>query len=364
MDGQVTGQGAGRIGSQLFSGAILIDDPAKPKDADSRKMLDKVIQRYHDTVKSRVASMRDTPIIVCAQRTAKNDLCGHMLSGGTGEKWHHLNIPVNVDKPITNDSWTHAIPVDHGLPKGPLWELRHNREDIAILKLNKYVYECQYNGNPQTPEGKVYRLEHFQRYHHFDPVNNLIYLDDSGQNPIQIMEKRSYADTGFETKKINSRSSVQLWGRGNDGRIYKLDNLTDWWEAPDLETNYIAFHDRHKFRTGINNMGVARRFVENKASGIGLIQSINKAMKVHNWIEGIPRDTDKLARFRSGTPSIARGLVVLPYRASWLQDFEAEIQDISNDGSHDHDDQAEPMTDAIHDMLLDDSGFDYRRLVA
>ena len=135
-------------------------------------------------------------------------------------------------------------------------------------------------------------------------------------------------------------------------------------EAPDLETNYLEFHRRHEFVPTVNNMGVAKRFVEDKSSGTGLIQGINKLAGVTDWVEGIQRDTDKLARFRSGTPSIARGLVVLPEKASWLQDFEDEISDISNDGSHDHDDQAEPLTDAIHDMVTGDEGFDYTRLVA
>ena len=41
----------------------------------------------------------------------------------------------------------------------------------------------------------------------------------------------------------------------------------------------------------------------------------------------------------------------LPKNAPWVHDFIAECEAMTADDSHDHDDQVDPMLDAIDDML-------------
>ena len=93
--GQVTGFRAGHMDSKEFSGALLIDDPVKPDDAYSETMREAVNNRYNETISSRLA-IETIPIIVIMQRIHHNDLSGYLLKGGSGEKWHHLLLPVIV----------------------------------------------------------------------------------------------------------------------------------------------------------------------------------------------------------------------------------------------------------------------------
>ena len=78
--GQITGFGAGQVEDETkeveeflndvdvmqnkFQGAIIIDDPIKPEDADSPDMREKINQRFDNTIRSRTNS-RNTPYYNC-----------------------------------------------------------------------------------------------------------------------------------------------------------------------------------------------------------------------------------------------------------------------------------------------------------
>ena len=61
----------GLIGAKenIFNGAILIDDPMKPEDAESDVVRERINTRFENTIRNRVNS-RNTPIIIIMQRRA------------------------------------------------------------------------------------------------------------------------------------------------------------------------------------------------------------------------------------------------------------------------------------------------------
>lgn len=148
--GQVTGFRAGHMdhGPDNFTGALIIDDPVKPEDAYSEVMREGVNNNFNETISSRVA-VEDVPIIVIMQRIHYNDLSGYLLRGGSGEKWHHLNLPVIIDnsKPYP-EQYTHGIPYDHGLEDGWLWPFKHNEQHEVALKSHRRKFAAQYMQEP------------------------------------------------------------------------------------------------------------------------------------------------------------------------------------------------------------------------
>jgi predicted phage terminase large subunit-like protein len=85
--------------------------------------------------------------------------------------------------------------------------------------------------------------------------------------------------------------------------------------------------------------------VENKVSGTGLIQTIRR--------EGIPiipiqRDRDKISRAHDVAPSLEAGQVMVLDGQPWVADFIAEANAFPNGA---HDDQLDPMMDAVSDMM-------------
>lgn len=135
-------------GKVLVHNCLLIDDPVKPDDAFSELVRDGVNNRFNETIKSRLA-IESTPLIVIMQRIHYNDLSGYLLRGGSGEKWHHLNLPVIIDNSATYpEENTHGIPIDHGLPDGWLWEYKHNETHRVALTSHRRTFQAQYMQNP------------------------------------------------------------------------------------------------------------------------------------------------------------------------------------------------------------------------
>ena len=142
-NGQVTGFRAGHMDETKFTGALIIDDPVKPDDAYSETIRESVNNGYNETIASRVA-IETIPIIVIMQRIHWNDLSGYLLRGGSGEKWHHLNLPIIIDNDdVYPEEYTHGIPIEHGLPNGWLWPFKHNAKHEVALRAHRRKFAAQ-----------------------------------------------------------------------------------------------------------------------------------------------------------------------------------------------------------------------------
>lgn len=146
--GQITGFRAGHMDATKFTGALIIDDPVKPDDAYAETAREGVNENYNNTIASRVA-IETVPIILIMQRIHWHDLAGYLLEGGSGEIWHHLNLPVVIDnsEPYPEE-YTHGKPIDHGLPDGWLWPFKHNEKHEVALKAHRRRYWAQYKQKP------------------------------------------------------------------------------------------------------------------------------------------------------------------------------------------------------------------------
>lgn len=150
--GQVTGFRAGHMDDTKFTGALIIDDPVKPDDAYSDTVRNAVNNSYNETVSSRLA-IETIPIIVIMQRIHWDDLSGYLLTGGSGEKWHHLSLPVKINNAEAYPKeYTHGIPIDHGLEDGWLWPVKHNDMHEAALESHRRKYNAQYKQRPLKRE--------------------------------------------------------------------------------------------------------------------------------------------------------------------------------------------------------------------
>ena len=159
--GQVTGFGAGLVDeeddelsqelteqtsciedSELFGGAIIIDDPIKPDDARSDLIRNKVNKKFETTIRNRTNS-RKTPIIIIMQRLDENDLCGY-LQQIEPDEWTVLSLPCIYTDEQTGD-------------ERALWSFKHTLDELKNLReKDAFVFDTQYMQNPKPIEGLMY----------------------------------------------------------------------------------------------------------------------------------------------------------------------------------------------------------------
>lgn len=332
--GPITGFRAGRM-EEGFTGAMLIDDPLKPDDAYSATEREKINRRWHSTFKSRLAH-EGVPVIVIMQRLHHDDFAGFLLRGGADCEWHHLNLPIEIDssEPYPEE-FTHGIPIDHGLPDGPLWPEKHNAAQIKTLKLDEFTFASQYMQRPMALGGNLFKREWLKN--EFDP-------DD----PPPLLWRAIYADTAQKVGEKNDWSVFQCWGAGRDRRAYLIDQVRGKFEAPELLNVAVAFWNKHRSLPP-HIWGALRALkVEDKVSGTGLIQQLGRKRVPVQAIERGP-EKNKFTRGMDVAPSFAAGLVVLPRGVAWRGEYDREI--LLFTGQDDtHDDQVDPTMDAVAEI--------------
>jgi predicted phage terminase large subunit-like protein len=198
--GQVTGFGAGTVddieevdmpeSSGKFSGAMIIDDPIKPEDADSDVIRNRVNQRWDSTIKNRVNS-RNTTIIVIMQRLHENDLCGYLQKQSPGE-WTVLSFPC-----LREDGTS-------------LWPFKHTPDELQKMKReNEVVFERQYQQEPKPLEGILFKKHLLKRFRKSD-------LKNTG-----LEATIGYCDVKDEGTDYFSSP----WGKLYPGKVYITDAI-------------------------------------------------------------------------------------------------------------------------------------------
>lgn len=141
----------GMIGAttNVFQGAIVIDDPIKPEDAESDIVRERINTRFESTIRNRTNS-RNTPIIIIMQRLHEHDLCGY-LQDIEPEEWRVLSLPAIQTDPITGTEYA-------------LWPMKHTLEELYKMReINPVVFDTQYMQDPTPREGLMY-AEGFRTY--------------------------------------------------------------------------------------------------------------------------------------------------------------------------------------------------------
>lgn len=167
--GQVTGFGAGTVDAEYeeeqaldeftpyyhsrFSGAIIIDDPIKPEDAQSDNLREKINLRFETTIRNRVNS-RNTPIIIIMQRVHEQDLCGYLTSIEP-DTWKVVSLPCIIRNERGEEE--------------ALWPFKLTLPELKRMQeVNSYVFETQYMQNPTPIEGLMYH--DFKTYNILPPL--------------------------------------------------------------------------------------------------------------------------------------------------------------------------------------------------
>lgn len=311
---QITGYGCGVRNSDNFSGALIIDDANKPAEVRSQTYREKVIRYYEETLLSRLNNA-NVPIINVQQRLHVDDLSGVLI-----KKYNYETIC----SPLLDEQGKCQLPS------------QYTDERIAELKLNNYMFSAQYQQQPIIAGGEVIRRDWFKYY-------------ATGQN---YNYKRIFitADTAMKVKEHNDYSVFLVGGITPENKLHVLEMVRGKWEAPMLKQIALETFNRFKIipESGVTCSGL---YVEDKASGTGLIQELNR---IGIPVIGLKADKDKLTRIQNILPYIHSGQVLLPNNEEYgfNPDLLNECEAFTRDDSHAHDDICDALAYLIIEGLV------------
>nr|UYL17097.1 MAG: terminase large subunit [Caudoviricetes sp.] len=370
IGGQVTGKRGGYMEDPTkpwsFTGMLTLDDPDKPKDMYSPVKRKAAHTLLKNTVRSRRMTDR-TPCVVVQQRLHVNDSTWFLMNGGMGGmKFEQVIIPalVTEDYRDTLPDWLRdefdrdvlsstPVMID-GVAHYSFWPAKESAESLlALREADPYTFESQYQQKPIALGGNAFKSEWFTYYGSGEKADL--------PTPDRFEYLFTTADTAQKADEIHDYTVFCLWGKYKD-RVYFIDGIRGKWEAPDLEKMALMFYKASFEWAKKNKTAIRKVYIEDKASGTGLIQAINKKLPID--ITPVQRNTDKVTRAMDAAPIMKAGRIVFPESHPMLAEMEAELIGFTFDDSHPHDDIVDNVVDAgnFEMNLLDDPVARMKRL--
>jgi len=294
VNGTMTGKGAD---------LLIIDDPVKGwEDAKSVRHQERTIDWYNSVARTRLEP--GASIVIMQTRWHESDLAGKL----TGPSFTKITMPAIAEE---NDIL--------GRKEGePLCTERFSLEALQEIKreVGGLVWSALFQQDPSPQTGSIIKSEWWKFYKVAPKFDRVI----------------QFWDCAHKAGVDNDYSVCATWGE-NDTGFYLLDVWRQKVEAPDLERAAITLYNRDKPHSIV---------IEDKASGIGLIQSLRrKRLPVLAYKTG---SRDKVTRALNASPQIEAGNCYLPEDKPFVADFLLEHQKFPNGK---HDDQVDTTSMAI-----------------
>ena len=299
---------------------VIIDDPLSVDDASSEAVRNSRKEWFLESVPTRLNKPMESAIIVIMQRLHEEDTSGIILSKGLG--YDHIMLPMRYDP-------GRAFATMLGLedPRREEGELLFSdRFPEAVVDrdenaMGPYATAGQFQQSPEPRGGGVLKRDWWQKWEQpsYPPFDYVI----------------AAVDTAYTTKSENDPSAMTVWGvwkggdqtavvtrsPGADGQMailnrqYKEEHpkcmlMYAWAERLELH-ELIA-----KVQETMDDYGVDKLLIENKASGISVAQEIRRVYGYDEFAVQLvdPKGLDKLARLYSIQHIFAEGLIYAPER--------------------------------------------------
>lgn len=306
IEGTLTGRGGN---------LIIIDDPIKPGDAMSQAARERSIEWYRGTLLTRADDKKAAAIVVVMQRIHQQDLVGYLVEQGGFDV---LNLPAIAQSQVKYE-------LGHGRTyvrrEGEILHPEH--EPVEVLRelkrsMGSYAFAAQYQQCPVPPGGLLIKRKWLgYRY--------------AGAPPLEPGDRIILSwDIALSEKETGDYSvGVVLLRRGD--RFFVLDVTRGRFAFDQLKQKLIEQKRIYPSGTLI---------IEESPISLGLIQALRGA-RVN--VVSVRPERDKQARVISQIDLFEGGSILLPERASWLDDFTTEL--LSFPGRHD--DQVDALVQGL-----------------
>lgn len=312
------GVGAGITGMGADIG--IIDDPVKDaKEANSQTIRDSVWDWYTTTFYTRLSPK--SGILLGMTRWHEDDLAGRLLKEmeNDGDQWRVVSFPAIAE----HDE-------EFRVEGEALHPERYPIERLDKIKkaVGSQAWNALYQQRPSSKGGDIIKGKWFKRYQQLPLMRRVIIAGDTAQ----------------KIKQHNDYSVFIVAGLAVDGGVYLIDLIRGKWEAPELEQKLKDIWHKYKISHKVQAV-----YIEDKSSGTGLIQNIQRAQMIP--IKGVQVDADKYTRVLGIQGFIESGYVHLPMEADWVGDLIDECEKFTATDSHKHDDQVDTLVHTLTELM-------------
>ena len=306
LNGQVTGRRGGYMVDNVFTGAVILDDPMPPKDMDSGLLMDKGNKKLNRVVRSRLAH-DDVPIIMIQQRIAKGDSTDFLQSDKAPDDYEQFKVPALIDQEYIDslpDDMKAACIADTGFDgkRCSYWPDKEPTETLLKMeKADNYMFSAQYQQAPDDAlqEGVVY-------------IKEIELLIEEGRFCNIPIEKHlpvfTYWDLAIGDRMVvwlmqphgKELRIIACYGNNNEGMEHYINWLKDFQDKYGIRyEQHLAPHDiavrdlltKESRIARAEAMGIKFKLVERCKSKRESINAL-KNLFPRLWIDKIRCDTD------------------------------------------------------------------------
>ncbi len=273
---------------------LIVDDPQNPLHIHKRDYRQRTIEWFEQIFISRADEKEKAVVVLVMQRLHAEDLTGYLIEKGG---WQVLALPAIAQEDKEYDTGWAVHKVKSGEALQPA---RENIGALAAIRkeMGDEAFRAQYLQTPSPEKGTLVQ-KHWCQY--YDKV-------DSQSCPII----QSW-DTAIKVADNSDYSVCTTWARQQDG-YYLLDVCREKLNYPDLRKKAEALAIEWQPQAIL---------IEDKASGQSLIQDLKSSSRFP--VIALSANTDKMQRLISVLTLFEAGLVKLPMRAVWLEEYKAEL---------------------------------------
>ena len=296
---------------------LIIDDPIKPGDVLSRVQRQNVNDWFHNTLYTRLDNKNTGAILLVMQRVHEEDLVAHVQKW---DEWEVLSLPS-----IATKDEAYLLQNGKVITRKQGEALNPHLESLSKLKeiqntLGNYNFQAQYQQNPIPERGNVINFDWFKRYS---------VLPQDGRRRARIIQSWDTAMTEHD----GSDYSVCVTAQVINKQYYILNVLRQRLLFPDL----IKAIQREKAKYNAQEV-----FIENKASGIEVIQLLNRqGVRGIIAIDPVGSKEDRIA---AQSTLVESGRVWIPEAAPWIEEFKREVNAFPRGA---HDDQLDALAQLL-----------------
>jgi len=317
---------------------IIIDDPLKPDDATSEVKRSGANQWFSNTLLSRLDDKRVGAIVVVMQRVHIDDVTGFLL--GQSDEWEVLSFPAIAHSDEMIPTWNGQTYYRHSGEA-----LSPEREPLEVLdalkvQIGSDAFSAQYQQEPAPPGGAMVKRHWIKRYKELPLASERLFTLQSW-------------DTANKGGPENDFSACTTWTVARDKKWYLVDVWRGRVDYPGLKERVLSLAKTWR---------PSRILVEDVGAGTSLVQEMKYQL---SGVIPVTPKSDKVSRMAVASAKFEAGQALLPERAPWLADLEAELFVFP---AARYDDQCDSISQALEDNNTSFMGWmtaaDWQSLIA